>query len=462
MMDLNSLTAIAAVDGRYAEKTADLRPIFSEYALMRYRYQVEISWLIALTSEESIIGLPPLSSKACAQLEELGASFDLARAEAIKNIEKSTNHDMKAVEYQIKQDMSQHPELVPYSEWVHFACTSEDINNLSYALMLRDARVLFVEEMTVIRSQLRQLVELNRNQSMLARTHGQAATPTTLGKEIANVMYRIDRQMVQLCQCNILGKINGAVGNFNAHYAACPDFDWLSFSRNFVEEKLKLSYNPMTTQIEPHDFMAELLQNYSRINTILIDLCRDIWFYVSLHYLKQKVISEEVGSSTMPHKVNPIDFENAEGNFGIANALFNHLAQKLPISRLQRDLSDSTVLRSLGTIFGHEIIALKSLQKGLSKIEVNRQAIDEDLAANVEVLSEAVQTVMRRYGLKNPYEQLKNFTRGRSIDLQDMREFIAGLDELPEQVRQQLLQMTPSSYTGIAAELSDRYLNSKF
>lgn len=448
----HALTAISPIDGRYAEKTAVLRTIFSEYGLIKYRYRVELQWLRFLANHDGIPELQALSPSAEQFLQQLSEQFDEHKALEIKAIEKTTNHDVKAVEYQLKKDLATHDELATKIEFVHFACTSEDINNLSYALMLKDGRDVLLQMYQEISNQIKQIALAEQNTAFLAHTHGQPASPTTLGKEFANVAFRIKRQLSLLDSQEMLGKINGAVGNFNAHHVAYPDVDWQRSAQQFVEQ-LGLTYNPLTTQIEPHDYIAELLHTLSRINVILLDFCRDVWTYISLNYFKQKVISGEVGSSTMPHKVNPIDFENAEGNFGLANALAEHLAHKLPISRMQRDLTDSTVLRSLGSVFAYTVIALASLKKGLTKLETNHVAIAADLAANPEVLAEAVQTVMRRYAIPEPYEKLKALTRGQKITPEILVTFIDGLD-LPEEVKARLRGLTPKDYVGLAQKLA--------
>lgn len=448
----HALTAISPIDGRYAEKTAVLRTIFSEYGLIKYRYRVELQWLRFLANHDGIPELQALSPSAEQFLQQLSEQFDEHKALEIKSIEKTTNHDVKAVEYQLKKDLATHDELATKIEFVHFACTSEDINNLSYALMLKDGRDVLLQMYQEISNKIKQIALAEQNTAFLAHTHGQPASPTTLGKEFANVVFRIKRQLSLLDSQEMLGKINGAVGNFNAHHVAYPDVDWQRSAQQFVEQ-LGLTYNPLTTQIEPHDYIAELLHTLSRINVILLDFCRDVWTYISLNYFKQKVISGEVGSSTMPHKVNPIDFENAEGNFGLANALAEHLAHKLPISRMQRDLTDSTVLRSLGSVFAYTVIALASLKKGLTKLETNHAAIAADLAANPEVLAEAVQTVMRRYAIPEPYEKLKALTRGQKITPEILVTFIDGLD-LPEEVKARLRGLTPKDYVGLAQKLA--------
>jgi adenylosuccinate lyase len=452
-MPPSSLTALSPLDGRYAAKVEVLRPIFSEFGLMRRRVAVEIHWLLALAQEQSIPDVAAMPANARQFLTALANGFSLPDAERIKAIEATTNHDVKAVEYFIKEKIGDHAELAKAREFVHFACTSEDINNLAYALMLRDARDgVLLPTLDKVIATLRQMAHALAAQPMLSRTHGQTASPTTLGKEIANVVARLQRQRKQIAAVELAGKINGAVGNYNAHVVAYPETDWPALSRRFVES-LGLAWNPYTTQIEPHDCIAELCDAIRRANTILIDFARDVWGYVSLGYFKQALKPGEVGSSTMPHKVNPIDFENAEGNFGIANALFAHFAEKLPISRWQRDLTDSTVLRALGTAFGHTQVALESLLRGMAKLNANPERIKADLDANWEVLAEAVQTVMRRYGLPEPYEQLKALTRGQGITRESMRAFIEGLT-LPADAKARLLALTPATYTGLAAKLA--------
>ena len=448
-----SLLALSPLDGRYAGKLDALRPVFSEYGLIRARVKVEIEWLIALAAEPAIVELPAFSDAAVARLRDFADGLSLADAARVKEIERTTNHDVKAVEYLIKERLKDDAELAPALEFVHFACTSEDINNLSYALMLREARdEVMAPRLRELIAKLRDMAHAHADLPMLSRTHGQTASPTTVGKEIANVVARLERQREVLEALPMPGKINGAVGNYNAHVASYPDVDWPAFSRRFVQS-LGLTWQPYTTQIEPHDGVAEISDVMKRIGTISIDLCRDVWGYISLGYFKQAVKAGEVGSSTMPHKVNPIDFENAEGNFGIANALFEHFAAKLPVSRWQRDLTDSTVLRALGTAFGHALIGVDALMRGLGKLSANPERLASDLDAAWEVLAEAVQTVMRRYGLPQPYEQLKALTRGHGISEQAMREFIAGL-ELPADAKQRLVDMTPSSYIGRAADLA--------
>ena len=449
----DALTALSPLDGRYAGKVDALRPIFSESGLIRARVKVEVEWLLALATEPGIVELKPFSEAASARLRALADNFSLDDAARVKAIEATTNHDVKAVEYLIKEKLANDVELGPALEFVHFACTSEDINNLSYALMLSEARrTVLLPKLDALVDKLRALAHEHAALPMLSRTHGQTASPTTVGKELANVVARLRRQREVLAALPMPGKINGAVGNYNAHVAAYPDVAWAAFSQRFVES-LGLDWQAYTTQIEPHDGVAELCDACKRIDTIAIDLCRDVWGYISQGYFKQALKAGEVGSSTMPHKVNPIDFENAEGNFGIASALFEHFAAKLPVSRWQRDLTDSTVLRALGTAFGHMLIGFDSLQKGLGKLSVNPERLAADLDASWEVLAEAVQTVMRRHGLPNPYEQLKALTRGHGINADSMREFIASL-ELPADAKQRLLDMTPASYTGLAGKLA--------
>jgi adenylosuccinate lyase len=449
----NPLLALSPIDGRYAGKVDALRPIFSEYGLIKARVHVEVEWLLALTIEPGIVELKVFSDAAAAKLRELATGFSSDDGKRVKAIERTTNHDVKAVEYYIKERLKDDPELGPALEFVHFACTSEDINNLSYALMLSAAREsVLLPALSKLADSLSAMAHEHAALPMLSRTHGQTASPTTVGKELANVLARIERQRKQLTDVELLGKINGAVGNYNAHVVAYPDVDWPAFAQHFVGS-LGLTFNPYTTQIEPHDCIAEFCDAQRRFNTICIDLCRDLWGYIALGYFKQAVKAGEVGSSTMPHKVNPIDFENAEGNFGIANALLTHFAEKLPISRFQRDLTDSTVLRALGTAFGHSLVALDALQHGLGKLSVNPERIAADLDAAWEVLAEPVQTVMRRYGLPEPYEQLKALTRGQGMTESTMRAFIGGLD-LPEDAKQRLLALTPSTYTGLAERLA--------
>jgi adenylosuccinate lyase len=454
-MDLTSLTAVSPVDGRYGGKTDALRPIFSEYGLIRHRVLVEVRWLQALAAHEGIPEVPALSGHATNILNAIFDNFSETDAQRVKNIERTTNHDVKAVEYFLKEKITGNAELEGVSEFIHFACTSEDINNLAYALMLREARgQVLLPTMDNVINAIVALAHNNADLPLLSRTHGQPATPTTVGKEMANVAYRLRRQRELLTQVPMLGKINGAVGNYNAHLIAYPDVDWQSFAETFVTN-LGLDFNPYTIQIEPHDYIAEMFDAIARYNTVLIDFSRDVWGYISLGYFKQKTIAGEVGSSTMPHKVNPIDFENAEGNFGIANALFDHLAAKLPISRWQRDLSDSTVLRNLGVGVAHTLIGLESLLRGVGKLETNPARTAEDLDATWEVLAEAVQTVMRRYGIEKPYEKLKELTRGKGITAESMRVFIDGLD-IPADAKQRLRALTPANYIGNAIEQARR------
>ena len=452
-MESSALTALSPLDGRYAGKTEALRRLFSEYGLMRQRVVVELGWFSVLADADGIPEVPALGEDDLDFLAGLARGFDLAAGERIKEIEATTNHDMKAVEYYLKERMAERPALKPVSEFVHFGCTSEDINNLAYALMLREGRdgvLLPMMDRTIER--LRALAHRYADMAMLSRTHGQPASPTTLGKELANIVHRLRRQRDQLKAVQILGKMNGAVGNYNAHLAAYPDVDWQSLSKQLVES-LGLSWSPYTIQIEPHDYMAEYFDALARFNTVLLDASRDIWGYISIGYFKQKPVAGEVGSSTMPHKVNPIDFENAEGNLGVANALLRHFAEKLPISRWQRDLTDSTVLRNVGVGVGHSALAYESFLKGLSKLEADADKLAADLDANWEVLAEAVQTAMRRYGVDEPYEKLKALTRGRRIDAEAMRKFIKEL-EIPNDAKARLMAMTPGTYTGLAAKLA--------
>lgn len=458
-MSETSLLALSSIDGRYAAKVDALRPIFSEYGLIASRVRVEVSWLLTLSAHPGIPELHPFSAQSVQRLQEFAQKFSVMQAVQVKEIETKTNHDVKAVEYCIKQFCQQDPELVQGVEFVHFACTSEDINNLSYALMLRTAReTVLLPRIDRLLHRLETLVQQYADCPMLARTHGQTASPTTLGKEIANVTARLKRQRAQIANSALCGKMNGAVGNYNAHTIAYPNVDWPALSEQFVRA-LGLEFMPYTTQIEPHDMIAELSDAFSRFNTICIDLCRDVWGYISLGYFTQQMKKGEVGSSTMPHKVNPIDFENAEGNCGLANALFSHFATKLPISRWQRDLTDSTVLRALGTALGHMLIAIDSLEKGLEKLHVNPMRLEADLDASWEVLAEAVQTVMRRYGLPNPYEQLKELTRGQGMRPDTLHAFIQALP-LPEDAKLRLLALRPATYTGLAADLAKQSLQS--
>ncbi|HBM08985.1 adenylosuccinate lyase [Pseudomonas sp. Choline-3u-10] len=455
-MQLSSLTAVSPVDGRYAGKTSALRPIFSEFGLIRCRVQVEVRWLQRLAAHAGIPEVAPFSEEANALLNQLAEDFQLEHAERVKEFERTTNHDVKAVEYLLKEQAKQLPELAKVNEFIHFACTSEDINNLSHALMLRQGRdEVLLPLMRQLADAIRALAVAHADVPMLSRTHGQPASPTTLGKELANVVYRLERQIAQVAAVPLLGKINGAVGNYNAHLSAYPDVDWEANAREFIEGDLGLSWNPYTTQIEPHDYIAELFDAVARFNTILIDFDRDIWGYISLGYFKQRTVAGEIGSSTMPHKVNPIDFENSEGNLGIANALLSHLASKLPISRWQRDLTDSTVLRNLGVGFAHSIIAYEASLKGIGKLELNEARIAEDLDACWEVLAEPIQTVMRRYAIENPYEKLKELTRGKGISPEALQTFIEGLD-MPAEAKQALRKLTPAAYIGNAADQAKR------
>ncbi len=455
-MELSALTAVSPVDGRYGSKTIALRSIFSEYGLLKYRAIVEIRWLQKLSATDAIKEVPAFSAEANQFLDELAANFSEADAQRIKDIERTTNHDVKAVEYFLKEKVANVPELHAVNEFIHFACTSEDINNTSHALMLKEAReTVILPELRNIIDAIKALSVEYRDIPLLSRTHGQPASPSTMGKEMANVAYRMERQFKQIQNVEILAKTNGAVGNYNAHLSAYPDVDWHEFSETFITESLGVTWNPYTTQIEPHDYIAELFDAIARFNTILIDFDRDVWGYIALGHFKQKTIAGEIGSSTMPHKVNPIDFENSEGNLGLANAVFGHLAQKLPISRWQRDLTDSTVLRNLGVGCGYAIIAYTSTLKGISKLEINRAALLAELDKNWEVLAEPVQTVMRRYGIEKPYEKLKELTRGKRVDGEAMRRFIDGL-EIPEDEKVRLKEMTPANYIGQAIELTDK------
>jgi adenylosuccinate lyase len=455
-MQLSSLTAVSPVDGRYAGKTSALRPIFSEFGLIRCRVQVEVRWLQRLAAHAGVPEVAPFSDEANALLDQLAENFQLEHAERVKEFERTTNHDVKAVEYLLKEQAKQLPELAKVNEFIHFACTSEDINNLSHALMLREGREdVLLPLMRQLAEAIRTLAVAHADVPMLSRTHGQPASPTTLGKELANVVYRLERQIAQVAAVPLLGKINGAVGNYNAHLSAYPDVDWEANAREFIEGDLGLSWNPYTTQIEPHDYIAELFDAVARFNTILIDFDRDIWGYISLGYFKQRTVAGEIGSSTMPHKVNPIDFENSEGNLGIANALLQHLASKLPISRWQRDLTDSTVLRNLGVGFAHSVIAYEASLKGIGKLELNEARIAEDLNACWEVLAEPIQTVMRRYAIENPYEKLKELTRGKGISPEALQAFIEGL-EIPAEAKAELRKLTPASYIGNAIAQAKR------
>lgn len=450
-MNLTNLTAISPLDGRYGDKTAELKPIFSEYGLMRFRVQVELRWLQALANQPDIQEVPSLSDEANTLLNGITDNFSETDALRIKEIESTTNHDVKAVEYFIKEKMTGNKELEAVSEFIHFACTSEDINNLSHALMLKEGHELVMRPaLGNIINAITALTVKYADQSMLARTHGQIASPTTMGKEMGVFAHRLNRQLSQLDEINFLGKMNGAVGNFNAHLSAYPDVDWPELSKSFVED-LGLQWNPHTTQIESHDYMAEYFQAMSRFNTILIDFCRDVWGYISLGYFKQKTIEGEIGSSTMPHKVNPIDFENAEGNLGLSNCILTHLAGKLPVSRWQRDLTDSTTIRNNGSGLAYALLAYKSCLKGISKLETNPDVIANDLECAWEVLSEPVQTVMRRYGVEKPYEKLKDLTRGQTINAEILHQFINSL-EIPETEKKRLLKLTPADYVGNASQ----------
>ncbi len=455
-MTLSALTALSPLDGRYHGKVESLRGFFSEYGLIRYRVLIEIEWFKALSNEAAIKELPPLSPAAIGHLVQLEAQFSEADAEQIKAIERRTNHDVKAIEYWLRDKLAAIPETASALEFIHFACTSEDINNLSHALMLNHSRSeVMLPTLQVLIERLQHLAHEHADLPMLCRTHGQTATPSTLGKEMANVVYRLRRAAQRIADVEILGKINGAVGNYNAHLSAYPDVDWEGFAKRFVEAR-GLTFNPYTIQIEPHDCMAELYDAYARANTILIDLNRDVWGYISLGYFKQKVVAGEVGSSTMPHKVNPIDFENAEGNLGLANALLKHLSEKLPVSRWQRDLTDSTVLRNMGVALGYTLLAYESCLKGLNKLEANPQRLAEDLNNSWEVLAEPIQTVMRRYNIENAYDKLKELTRGKGgINRESLATFIRTLD-IPASEKQRLQELSPETYIGKAAELARR------
>jgi adenylosuccinate lyase len=456
MTTLTKLTALSPLDGRYHGKVDALRAYFSEFGLIRFRVRIEIEWLKALSTQADIAEIPPFSAATIAQLDAFNTNFCEADALAIKTIEATTNHDVKAVEYWLREKLSGNPETAKTLEFIHFACTSEDINNLSHALMLKGARdAVMLPALQVLIGRLKNLAHQHADLPMLCRTHGQTATPSTLGKEMANVVYRLQRAEQRLAATEILGKINGAVGNYNAHLAAYPKVDWEAFAQRFVTAR-GITFNPYTVQIEPHDYMAELFDAYARINTILIDLNRDIWGYISLGYFKQKVVKGEVGSSTMPHKVNPIDFENSEGNLGLANALLRHFSEKLPLSRWQRDLTDSTVLRNMGVALGYTLLAYESCLKGLNKLEANPQCLADDLNASWEVMAEPIQTVMRRYNIANAYDKLKELTRGKEgINRASLQAFINMLD-IPEAEKQRLLQLSPDTYIGTAAELARR------
>ncbi len=453
IMPISALSALSPLDGRYAAKTDKLRPILSEAGFMHHRVKVEIAWLQAL-SNAGFAEIKPFSNNANGLLEKMIAEFSEQNAQQIKDIEAVTNHDVKAVEYWLKEQVKDLPELVAASEFIHFACTSEDINNTSHGMMLKTARdQVMLPALQALIDKLTELAHANADVPMLSRTHGQAASPTTLGKELANVVARLQHAISRIAGVAVLGKMNGAVGNYNAHLSAYPDFDWESFSKNVIELRLGLTYNPYTIQIEPHDYMAELFDAIARANTILLDLNRDIWGYISVGYFKQRTKAGEIGSSTMPHKVNPIDFENSEGNLGLANAVLKHMAEKLPVSRWQRDLTDSTVLRNIGVALGYTLLAYDSCLRGLNKLEVNHARLAQDLDATWEVLAEPVQTVMRRYGIENPYEQLKELTRGKGISKEALRDFVLGL-AIPQEAKDLLLAMTPANYIGIAARLA--------
>jgi adenylosuccinate lyase len=454
-MSFTSLTSLSPLDGRYASKVDALRPQFSEYGLIRRRLQVEIEWLKALAAEPHFAEIPAFSPATVAVLDALVAGFGPQQAAEVKEIEAVTNHDVKALEYWIKKQLADNAEVMRVSEFIHFACTSEDINNLSHALMLKAARdETMLPTLDKVLARLKELAHEHAELPMMSRTHGQPATPTTLGKEMANVAYRLERARVRIVAVNLLGKINGAVGNYNAHLAAYPAYDWEQFAQRFVES-LGLEFNPYTIQIEPHDAMAELFDAFARANLILVDLDRDVWGYISLGFFKQKLKAGEIGSSTMPHKVNPIDFENSEGNLGLANAVLRHLAEKLPVSRWQRDLTDSTVLRNMGVALGYTLLGYDSLLRGLGKLEAVPERLHDDLDANWELLAEPIQTVMRRYGIANPYEKLKELTRGNRISREGMQAFVQSL-EIPAAAKAELLELTPWSYTGKAAELARR------
>jgi adenylosuccinate lyase len=454
-MKLDQLTAISPLDGRYRARLERLAEYVSEFGLQRYRVRVELRWFVHLANEPNVPELPPLTSNARSTIDAIDAHFGAADGERIKAIERTTNHDVKAVEYFVKERLSRCPDLAPHIEFVHFACTSEDINNIAHALTLKDVREqLLLPQMDQLIASLRDLAHDFADVAMLSRTHGQAASPTTMGKEIANFVARLERQRDGFRSVEILGKFNGAVGNFNAHTAAYPNLDWPRITRAFVES-LGVGYNLFTTQIEPHDYIAEYFHALSRFNQVLLDFNRDVWSYISIGYFSQRRVEGETGSSTMPHKVNPIDFENSEGNLGVANALMSHLAEKLPVSRWQRDLSDSTVLRNLGVALGYCLVAYDSAQKGIGKLELNRAPISEDLAQSWEILAEAVQTVMRKHGLKEPYERLKVATRGRQLDQRSFAELLASLP-LPVDARASLAALTPEQYIGLAAALAKR------
>lgn len=449
-MELSALTAISSADGRYGGKTKELRAIFSEFGLIKYRITVEVRWLQALAECDKIAEVPSFSKQTNQLLDSIIGDFSLTDAQRVKDIENTTNHDVKAVEYFLKEKTADNDEINAVSEFIHFACTSEDINNLSYALMLKEAAIVICNQQDEVVNAIANLANKFAAIPMMSRTHGQPASPTTLGKEMANVVARLQRQQAQFGNVQLMGKINGAVGNYNAHISAYPEVDWPAFAQTFIED-LGLTWNPYTTQIEPHDYIAEYFDVISRFNVILIDFDRDLWGYIALGHFKQRTIAGEIGSSTMPHKVNPIDFENSEGNLGIANALFTHLGQKLPISRWQRDLSDSTALRTLGLGVAHSLIAYKASLKGISKLQVNEASLAEELDSNWEVLAEPIQTVMRRYGIEKPYEKLKELTRGKRVDQAGMQAFVDQLD-LPDTAKESLKAMTPANYIGNAVE----------
>jgi adenylosuccinate lyase len=453
VMELSELTAVSPIDGRYGRLSAPLRPIFSEFGLIRQRIKVEIRWLQLMSAQEGIPEVGAFSARATELLETLATRVTLEDAKRVKSIEAVTRHDLKAVEYYLKEKFAPHAELAAVGEFLHFACTSEDVNNLSYALMVQEARQeVLLPKMDEIISTLRAMAHQHASRAMLGRTHGQTASTTTVGKELANFVHRLQRQRDAFANVQIMGKFNGAVGNFNAHLQAYPELDWPALSRTFVEKELGLSWQAYSTQIEPHDFIAELSDAAQRFNTVLLDLTRDMWGYISLGYFAQRSVAGEIGSSTMPHKVNPIDFENSEGNLGVANALHHHLAQKLPISRFQRDLTDSTVLRTMGTAHAHSLVAYHSLLLGLGKVSPSAERLDADLDAAWEVLAEPIQTVMRRYGVEKPYEKLKELTRGKKITKEDIRAFVSKLDDIPAEEKRRLLDLTPHTYVGNAAE----------
>lgn len=452
---MSSLSALSPLDGRYQGKTEALRAYFSESALMKYRVKVEVEWFVFLCNQAKLVNTEEISEADAQTLRNLYLNFDEKSAETVKDTEKTTNHDVKAIEYFIKDNLP--AQLANLKEFIHFGCTSEDINNLSYALMIKDAgNELLLPTMHELVGTLFELAKQHKSAAMLSRTHGQPASPTTMGKELINVVARLERQYSQLDKCKVMGKINGAVGNFNAHVAAYPDVNWKQLSVDFVEGVLGLEQQSYTTQIEPHDYMAEIFHNMMRFNTILIDLSRDVWMYISYKFFKQKLKVGEIGSSTMPHKVNPIDFENGEGNLGLANAIFSHMAEKLPISRMQRDLSDSTVQRNIGTAFAYSVMAYKAILKGLNKLELNEQAMLDDLGNNWEVLAEPIQMVMRKYNVENAYEKLKEFSRGKKVDQTSVAEFVKGLG-LPQEEIDRLLELTPAKYIGLAENMVDDY-----